>query len=135
MANGVRFAWLIFDEGYGGLAFEGEGPSARVPEATASALSGHSGDVVLGIRPEDIADPEYAPPGIIGAPVDRPKVLETTALGAAWLAGMQAGLYPDQDAFAREWALDRRFDPEMDAPRRETKYESWKRAVTATMSV
>lgn len=72
---------------------------------------------------------------IIGAPVDRPQILETTALGAAWLAGMQAGLYPDQEAFAREWALDRRFDPAMDAPRREAKYESWKRAVSATMSV
>ncbi len=72
---------------------------------------------------------------IIGAPVDRPQVLETTALGAAWLAGMQAGVYPDQAAFAREWALEHRFTPAMDAPTREAKYEGWKRAVTATMSV
>jgi len=72
---------------------------------------------------------------IIGAPVDRPQVLETTALGAAWLAGMQAGVYPDQAAFAREWALEHRFTPAMDAPTREAKYEGWKRAVIATMSV
>ena len=51
----------------------------------------------------------------LGAPVDRPKVLETTALGAAWLAGMRAGLYPGPAEFARTWALDRRFEPAMDA--------------------
>ena len=55
----------------------------------------------------------------LGAPVDRPKVLETTALGAAWLAGMRAGLYPGPAEFARTWALDRRFEPAMDAERRE----------------
>ena len=52
---------------------------------------------------------------ILGAPVDRPQVLETTALGAAWLAGMRAGLYPGPAEFARSWALDRRFEPAMDA--------------------
>ncbi|MEQ9260311.1 MAG: glycerol kinase GlpK [Roseovarius sp.] len=72
---------------------------------------------------------------ILDAPVDRPKVLETTALGAAWLAGMHAGLYPDQQGFAREWALERRFEPHMDASLRADKYDRWKRAVAATMSV
>ncbi len=72
---------------------------------------------------------------IIGAPVDRPEVLETTALGAAWLAGMRAGVYPDQAEFAKAWALERRFEPAMDAATRQSKYESWKRAVTATLSV
>jgi len=72
---------------------------------------------------------------ILDAPVDRPKVLETTALGAAWLAGMKAGIYPDQEGFAREWALDRRFEPRMEAEARKVKYDSWKRAVAATMSV
>jgi glycerol kinase len=72
---------------------------------------------------------------IIGAPVDRPKVLETTALGAAWLAGMQAGIYPDQAGFADGWALDQRFEPAMDATTRDAKYAAWKRAVEATMSV
>uniref|UniRef100_UPI003B52CDFA glycerol kinase GlpK n=1 Tax=Roseovarius indicus TaxID=540747 RepID=UPI003B52CDFA len=72
---------------------------------------------------------------ILDAPVDRPNVLETTALGAAWLAGMQAGLYPDQEGFAREWALDRRFEPDMQPETRAAKYDSWKRAVAATMTV
>lgn len=72
---------------------------------------------------------------IIGAPVDRPEVLETTALGAAWLAGMTAGLYPTQDEFAKTWALDRRFEPMMRSETREAKAAAWKRAVEATLSV
>ncbi|WP_338548765.1 glycerol kinase GlpK [Roseovarius phycicola] len=72
---------------------------------------------------------------ISGAPVDRPKVLETTALGAAWLAGMQAGVYPDQAGFAEAWALEARFEPAMDNDLRETRYAAWKRAVAATMAV
>ena len=72
---------------------------------------------------------------ILGAPVDRPQGLETTALGAAWLAGMQAGLYPEQAGFAAQWAAERRFTPMQDTTWREAKYARWKRAVAATMSV
>ena len=72
---------------------------------------------------------------IIGAPVDRPEVTETTALGAAWLAGMQAGIYPDAAGFAQKWALDRRFTPAMDDTTRAVRYARWKRAVAATLSV
>ena len=72
---------------------------------------------------------------IIGAPVDRPVITETTALGAAWLAGMQAGLYPNADGFARTWALDRQFRPAMDETVRAAKYTRWQRAVKATLSV
>ena len=72
---------------------------------------------------------------IIGAPVDRPTVLETTALGAAWLAGMKAGVYPAMEDFAKTWAVEKHFDPAMDDDTRATKYDAWKRAVTATMSV
>ena len=71
---------------------------------------------------------------IIGAPVDRPKVLETTAMGAAWLAGMRAGVYPDQKGFAADWALDRRFKPQMDEVTRERRYEGWKDAVRRTLT-
>ncbi|WP_341366012.1 glycerol kinase GlpK [Yoonia sp. BS5-3] len=71
---------------------------------------------------------------IIGAPVDRPKVLETTALGAAWLAGMKAGVYPDQAGFAAEWALDRRFAPQMDAETRKRRYAGWQDAVQRTLT-
>ncbi|MFV0244786.1 MAG: glycerol kinase GlpK [Qingshengfaniella sp.] len=72
---------------------------------------------------------------ILGAPVDRPEITETTALGAAWLAGMQAGLYPAQAEFAQSWRLDRRFDPQMEAATRRARYDRWKRAVTATLGV
>jgi glycerol kinase len=69
---------------------------------------------------------------IIGAEVDRPKILETTALGAAWLAGMRAGVYPDQDGFAKNWALERTFQPSMSASDRDARYARWKRAIAAT---
>ncbi|MCK0102114.1 glycerol kinase GlpK [Pseudohalocynthiibacter sp. F2068] len=72
---------------------------------------------------------------IIGAAVDRPEVLETTALGAAWLAGMRAGIYPDKEGFSETWALERQFHPAMNDDVRETKYAAWKRAVNATLSV
>ncbi|MEM9584158.1 MAG: glycerol kinase GlpK [Pseudomonadota bacterium] len=72
---------------------------------------------------------------IIGAQVDRPEVLETTALGAAWLAGMRAGIYPDQAGFAKSWALERRFEPAMEDATRDAKYAAWKKAVAATLSV
>lgn len=72
---------------------------------------------------------------LIDAPVDRPENLETTALGAAWLAGMRAGIYPKQEDFAKEWALERRFEPDMNADIRDEKYAAWKRAVQATLRV
>lgn len=72
---------------------------------------------------------------ILGAPVDRPVVTETTALGAAYLAGLQAGLCPPPEDFARAWALDRRFAPAMAAEERDRRYARWQRAVQATMSV
>ena len=71
---------------------------------------------------------------ILGAPVHRPEVLETTALGAAWLAGMKAGLYPDRDGFAATWALEREFLPAMDEATREARYAGWKDAVARTLS-
>lgn len=70
---------------------------------------------------------------IIDAPVDRPKVLETTALGVAWLAGMKAGALPDQKEFARQWVLDREFQPIMAEVEREKKYANWQRAVACTL--
>ena len=71
---------------------------------------------------------------ILNAPVDRPQVTETTALGAAWLAGMKAGVYPGQAEFARGWALERQFEPRMAAEDREARYDAWKRAVAAVQS-
>ena len=71
---------------------------------------------------------------ILGAPVDRPAVRETTALGAAWLAGMQAGIYPDREAFADTWALERRFVPMMEEATRARRYSGWQDAVARTLS-
>lgn len=71
---------------------------------------------------------------VIGASVDRPEVLETTALGVAWLAGQRAGVYPDQEGFSKSWALEKTFDAQMDDETRNEKYAAWKRAVDATMS-
>ena len=71
---------------------------------------------------------------MLGAPVDRPQVLETTALGAAWLAGQAAGIYPDQAGFADAWALERRFEPQMAEAERERRYAGWKDAVARTLS-
>ncbi len=71
---------------------------------------------------------------ILGASVDRPTVLETTALGAAWLAGMQAGLYPSQDDFAKTWSGETRFTPRMDSVTRDAKYAGWKDAISRVLT-
>lgn len=72
---------------------------------------------------------------ITGGAVDRPTILETTALGAAWLAGMSAGIYPAQADFSRIWARERRFEPRMEAGTRESRHARWKAAVQATLNV
>ncbi|KRB19988.1 MULTISPECIES: glycerol kinase GlpK [Mesorhizobium] len=72
---------------------------------------------------------------ILDAPVDRPTILETTALGAAWLAGSKAGVWPKAKEFAKGWALERRFKPEMDASTRSAKLAGWRDAVRRTLSV
>ena len=71
---------------------------------------------------------------ILGAPVDRPNVLETTALGAAWLAGMQSGICPGPDGFAKSWSLERRFKPAPSQDARDALYAGWKDAVSRTLS-
>ena len=71
---------------------------------------------------------------IIAAPVDRPTVHETTALGVAWLAGMHAGVYPDQEQFAKSWTQETQFTPKMDDDQRDAKYALWKKAVDATLN-
>lgn len=71
---------------------------------------------------------------ILASPVDRPVVMETTALGAAYLAGREAGLCPDLEGFAAQWRLDRRFEPQMVSTVRERKYAGWKDAVRRTLT-
>lgn len=72
---------------------------------------------------------------ILGAPVDRPAVLETTALGAAWLAGMQAGICPGPEGMSARWQAERRFAAAMAAAERARRRVAWQRAVAATLSV
>jgi glycerol kinase len=66
---------------------------------------------------------------LTGCAVDRPQIWETTALGAAYLAGMQAGFFPPPDRFAEQWRLGRRFTPQMDAGEREQKLARWAEAI------
>ena len=72
---------------------------------------------------------------ILGAAVDRPVVTETTALGAAFLAALQAGLVASPAEFASRWALQRRFTPAMPEEARKTRVARWGRAVQAVLSV
>ena len=71
---------------------------------------------------------------ILDAPVDRPTILETTALGAAWLAGQRAGVWPKQKAFAKAWSRDTQFKPKMDDKTRTKKLKGWRDAVRRTLS-
>jgi glycerol kinase len=71
---------------------------------------------------------------ILDLQVDRPVVLETTALGAAYLAGLDAGLLPEPDRFADLWRLERRFSPAMAASQRQRKVAGWRDSVRRTLS-
>jgi len=71
---------------------------------------------------------------ILDLSVDRPTVLETTALGAAYLAGFDAGLLPEPERFADLWRLERRFMPAMAASQRQQKVSGWRDAVRRTLS-
>jgi len=71
---------------------------------------------------------------LTGLPVDRPKVTETTALGAAYLAGLSVGLFKDLNDIASRWALDRRFEPAMKAGVRNALYDGWNGAVKRVRS-
>ena len=66
---------------------------------------------------------------VLGTAVVRPVVKETTALGAAYLAGLAVGYWKSQEEIAQNWAVDRRFLPEIDAARREELFADWRRAV------
>jgi glycerol kinase len=71
---------------------------------------------------------------VLGVPVVRPIVRETTALGAAYLAGLQAGFWPDIETVARQWREDARFTPAMEATRREELLAGWRGAVARSRS-
>lgn len=70
---------------------------------------------------------------ILGVPVDRPSTIETTALGAAYLAGLAVGYWKDREDIDSNWAVDRRFDAYYDVNKRSEKYNGWKKAVSKAM--
>ncbi|MBD8635456.1 glycerol kinase GlpK [Stenotrophomonas sp. CFBP 13725] len=71
---------------------------------------------------------------MLGVPVLRPQVAETTALGAAYLAGLATGFWESREQIAALWGVDRRFEPTLDPQRREALYAGWQRAVNATLA-
>ena len=71
---------------------------------------------------------------MLDAPVDRPAVLETTALGAAYLAGWRAGVYPGPEEFARSWRVARRFTPAMAPAERRSRYLGWRDAIARALA-
>ncbi|MEH7238484.1 glycerol kinase GlpK [Bacillus sp. JJ1562] len=71
--------------------------------------------------------------GILGVPVERPVINETTALGAAYLAGLAVGYWKDQSEISTQWAIDQSFEPTMGDEQREELYGGWKKAVQAAM--
>ncbi|WP_078577393.1 glycerol kinase GlpK [Salipaludibacillus agaradhaerens] len=71
---------------------------------------------------------------ILDVPVDRPEVQETTALGAAYLAGLAVGFWKDKEEIAKQWHIDRTFNPEMSHEQRDELYTGWKTAINATMA-
>jgi len=105
-------------------AMHADWPSAR---SSVTALRVDGGMCASDLTMQFLAD-------ILASPVDRPQVLETTALGAAYLAGRAAGLCPDLEGFARSWKLDRRFEPRMGETERARKFAGWRDAVRRTLT-
>ena len=71
---------------------------------------------------------------VLDIPVDRPKVLETTALGAAYLAGLKAGLYKSLDEVQDNWQIDRAFTPAMETDKRDKLLIGWNAAVEKVLT-
>lgn len=70
---------------------------------------------------------------VLGIPVHRPQVTETTALGAAYLAGLAIGYWRDTDEISSQWQRQREFTPKMTAPRRQALYQRWQKAVARSL--
>jgi glycerol kinase len=71
---------------------------------------------------------------ILPVSVERPAIVETTAWGAAYAAGLMRGVYPDPETMADRWQPDRRFTPQMPAAEREERYAGWRRAVAGVLA-
>jgi glycerol kinase len=104
-----------------------EAMQADWPGAVNTVLRVDGGMTVSDITMQFLAD-------ILGAAVDRPVVMETTALGAAYLAGLKAGVCPVPADFSKTWRLDRRFEPAMDVATRARKWAGWQDAVRRVLT-
>ncbi|RYH00693.1 MAG: glycerol kinase, partial [Alphaproteobacteria bacterium] len=71
---------------------------------------------------------------LLDVTVERPVVMETTALGAAWLAGYHAGVWPGPQEFGERWRLDRKFEPSMEMTGRLDRVNRWREAVGRTLT-
>ncbi|AQX55984.1 glycerol kinase GlpK [Priestia flexa] len=71
---------------------------------------------------------------LLNVPVERPEINETTALGAAYLAGLAVGYWKDREEIAQQWNMEKSFEPDMEESRREDLYAGWKKAVNAAMA-
>lgn len=143
--------WDSYARG-GILGLTGGSTRAHIVRATLEAIAYQSRDVVEAMR-ADLAEAKSSRLGsdwtlradggaaandfllqfqadILGVPVERPEVAETTALGAAYLAGIQSGFWADQSEIASIWKLEARFEPKMDDDEREELCAGWKRAVS-----
>lgn len=103
-----------------------EAMRADWPEASDAVLRVDGGMAASDMTMQFLAD-------ILDAPVDRPMVMETTALGAAYLAGHAAGVCPDLAGFAASWKCERRFTPSMNATTRARKWAGWQDAIARTL--
>lgn len=104
------------------------GDWAEAPDAAGTVLRVDGGMTASDYTMQFLAD-------MVDAPIDRPTIRETTALGAAWLAGSRAGVLPGQEGFAALWQRERRFEPSVDAGAwREQRYAAWRRAVAAVIA-
>ena len=71
---------------------------------------------------------------LLAIPVIRPKIVETTALGAAYAAGLTSGVFKDLDQLRAQWQEERRWEPDMDAQTRDKKIRKWRKAVSRTLN-
>lgn len=105
------------------MAADMKGPGLPAPKA----LRVDGGMVANDVFCQYLAD-------LTGRPIDRPQIIETTALGAAYLAGLGVGVYTSETELAKNWRLDRRFEPKLAAPERDARYADWKDAVSRILS-
>jgi len=122
--------------------------SAHIARATLEAIAFQSRDILDAMSADaEIALTELRVDGgaarndllmqiqadLLGVPVVRPSVVETTALGAAYLAGLASGLWSSRDEVARHWYVERRFEPTMAADERDQRHAQWRRAVDRSL--